>query len=464
MTELNRELLRAGVAYADQWLAYRQQAREIPGIAVAVQHDQELLLSNAYGSANIEQHVPLTPHHLFRVASHSKMFTATAIMQLAEQGRLRLDDPLATYIPWLQRQERLTGVTIRQVLNHAAGIVRDGSNADHWQLDKPFPDAAELQRLVEDGGAVLDANETFKYSNVGYSLLGLVIEAAGGLPYNDYVATHIVAPLGLSETGPEPAARAQQRLVTGYTARQFGLPRRPIPYVDTHALSAATGFYSTAEDLCRFGAAHFLGEHRLLTDASKREMQQPYWKVEQAETHYGLGFAIQTIGERKVVGHGGGFPGQSTNTLIDPVDRLVVSVLINVNEANANAAPLAIGVMKILDFAQKQARLSEAPAWPYETFTGRFFNTWGVTDIVAFGNALVDIGPDADDPVQRVTELRVIDANTLKITSTNGYGSPGETIRYLRDPSGTPTAIVAGGLTMYPEQAYRNRLGTRPKA
>jgi CubicO group peptidase (beta-lactamase class C family) len=458
MTELNHELLRDGVAYADRWLAYRQQVREIPGIAVAVQHDQELLLEKAYGSANLEDDVPLTPQHLFRVASHSKMFTATAIMLLAEQGRLRLDDPLATYIPWLEQQQRLAGVTIRQVLNHAAGIIRDGSNADHWQLDKPFPDGTELQRLVEDGGAVLNVNETFKYSNIGYSLLGLVIEAAGGSPYNAYVAEHIVARLGLSDTGPEPDGRAQARLATGYTARQFGLARRPIPYVDTHAMSAATGFYSTAADLCRFGAAHFLGEEHLLTDASKREMQQPYWKVEQAETHYGLGFAIQTIGDRKIVGHGGGFPGQSTNTLIDPVDRLVVVVLINVNEATANAAPLAIGVVKILDFAQKQTRVTEAPAWPRETFTGRFFNTWGAMDIVAFGDALMAAGPDADDPVQRVTTLQAVDADTLRMTSANGYGSPGETIRYVRDASGTPTAIVAGGLTMYPEHAYRTRL------
>jgi CubicO group peptidase (beta-lactamase class C family) len=458
MSELNRELLRDGVAYADQWLAYRQSVRDIPGVAFAVRHDQDLLVSKTYGSANLEHDVALTPQHIFRVASHSKMFTATAIMQLVELGRLRLDDPLSTHIPWLRDQPRLTNVTIRQVLNHAAGIIRDGSNADHWQLDKPFPDAAELRRLVADGGAVLNANETFKYSNIGFALLGLVIEAAGGSPYNAYVAEHIVAHLGLSNTGPEPDAETVERLVTGYTARRFGMPRQPIAFIDTHAESSATGFYSTAEDLCAFGAAHFFGNEQLLTDSSKREMQQPYWKVEQADTHYGLGFSVQTIGERRVVGHSGGFPGQSTSTMIDPVDRLVVVVLVNANEPTTNATPLATTVVKILNFALTQANSTPAPAWPLEQFSGRFYNMWGATDIVGFGNALIATSPDADDPVQRVTELGVIDADTLRLNATSGYGSQGESIRYIRDRSGTTTAIVAGGVTAYPEDVFRERL------
>ncbi|MDQ6670558.1 MAG: beta-lactamase family protein [Chloroflexota bacterium] len=459
MSGLNRELVLDGLAYADRWLAYRQEAREMPGLVVAVQLDQDLLLSKAYGSANLDGHIALTPQHIFRVASHSKMFTATAIMQLVEQGRLRLDDSLATHIPWLQSLEELAAVTVRQVLNHSAGIVRDGSDADYWQLEKPFPDGDELRRLAEDGAAVMHANETFKYSNIGFSLLGLVIEATGGLPYNAYVKRHIVDRLGLADTGPEPDGCVLDRLVSGHSARRFGRPRRTIPHIDTRAMSPATGFYSTAEDLCRFGAAQFRGNVQLLSDASKREMQQPYWKIEQAEAHYGLGFSVQTIGERRVVGHNGGFPGQSTSTMIDPVDQLVVVVLINANEANMIAAPIATAMVKIIDFALKQPGASvDASVSPREAFIGRFYNMWGPVDVVAFGNALVAVSPDADDPVQRVTELRVVDEDSLRITSTNGYGSPGEAVRYVRDASGAATAIVSGGMHAYPEEIFRERL------
>ena len=114
------------------------------------------------------------------------------------------------------------------------------------------------------------------------------------------------------------------------------------------------GFYSTAEDLCRYAAAHFFGDTTLLSDASKREMQQPYWRVAQADTHYGLGFSIQEIDGRRYVGHGGGFPGHATHTLFDPKDRLAVVVLTNL--ASGPAATLTHAIIKMIHFALATAR------------------------------------------------------------------------------------------------------------
>ena len=106
--------------------------------------------------------------------------------------------------------------------------------------------------------------------------------------------------------------------------------------MQTNALAAATGFYSTAKDLSRYAAAHFLGDATLLADASKREMQQPYWHSTQTDTHYGLGFTIVDIGERRLVGHSGGFPGFVTRTMFDPKDRLVIVVLTNASRGAAD--------------------------------------------------------------------------------------------------------------------------------
>src|ERR1700694_3528796 len=102
------DAIKDALNYADEWLAYRREFREIPGLVVAVRRDQEALLSKGYGFAQLEPAVALTPQHIYRVASHSKMFTATAIMQLVEQGRLRLDDRAAVCLPWLSAE-----VTIR---------------------------------------------------------------------------------------------------------------------------------------------------------------------------------------------------------------------------------------------------------------------------------------------------------------------------------------------------------------
>jgi len=454
---IDKDLLRDGVAYADLWVSYQQDRRAIPGVVVAVRHGDELLLSQGYGHADLEGGVPMTPRHIFRVASHSKTFTATAIMQLLERGALRLDDRLAAYIPWLERQEGLARVTIRQALNHAGGIVRDGNEADYWQLDGDFPDQEGLRRLAEDGGAVLATDETFKYSNIGYALLGQVVEVAAGLPYNEYVGRHVVAPLGLRDTGPETDDRARERLATGYTRPRLGLPRRPIPDTLTGAMSPATGFYATAEDLCRYASAHFFGNEELLSDAAKREMQQPYWKIDGSDERYGLGFSVVEIGDRRLLGHGGGFPGHATRTMFDPKDRLVVVVLNN--ETGGPAGLLATAIVKIIDFALRQPRRPRRPEGrpaPYERFTGRFVNLWGATDVAAFGDTLAVLNPDDDDPVKEVTRVVVEDDETLRIKETNGYGSPGEAMRYARDAAGRVTK-VAGGVTLYPPDIFRER-------
>jgi CubicO group peptidase (beta-lactamase class C family) len=448
MGQINQDLLRDAVVYADQWVAYQQERRDIPGVVVAIQSGDQILLAHGYGYADLERQIPMTAAHIFRIASHSKTFTATAILQLLEAGKLRLDDPLANSIPWLQPLGDLARVTVRQALNHTTGIVRDGDNADYWSLDYAFPDRAELQRLVEEGGRVLAPNESFKYSNIAYALLGLVIEAASGLPYNQYVKREIVDRLGLADTGPEIDAHARARLAVGYTARRFGLPRRPLAEADTRALSAATGFYATAPDLCRYAAAHCFGDETLLSDASKREMQQPYWKADQGGRHYGLGFVVDEVAGRRLVGHSGGFPGYITLTLIDPVDRLAVVAL--TNDAAGPAQLLGHGLVKLIQFALKQPPAPEGSAGSHARFTGRFANNWGVTDVAAFGDSLFVLNPDFDDPVAEVTQLAVEDDQTLRITATSGFAAPGETIRYQRDAAGNITRIIRGGMSAYP--------------
>lgn len=451
MKQLHADLLRDGAAYADQWVAYQQERREVPGIVVAIRHGDDLLLSKGYGYADLERQVSMTPRHIFRIASHSKTFTATAIMQLLEAGRVRLDDPIAAHVPWLAEQGELARVTIRQALNHSSGIIRDGIDADHWHLEHDFPNADTLQHMVEDGGGVLAANERFKYSNIAYGLLGRVIDAVSGVPYNQYVKQHIVDRLGLTDTGPEIDDHARSRLARGYTAPYLGVPRRPIPDIDTRALSPATGFYATAEDLSRYALAHCFGNEELLSDASKREMQQPYWGVEQSDGSYGLGFSMLKVGERQLSGHGGGFPGYITRTMFDPRDRLIVVAL--TNTAGGPAEVIVRAIVQILDFALKQPTAAGGDA--YTRYTGRFASLWGVTDVARFGDTLVALSPEGDEPVKNVTRLAVEDDDTLRIAETGGYGSPGERVRYTRDAEGRVTKVVFGGTSAYPPEIYR---------
>jgi CubicO group peptidase (beta-lactamase class C family) len=463
MTKLDEKVLGDALAYADRWIAFRREVRDIPGLVVAVQYGDQPVFSRAYGLAQLEPAVPMTTRHIFRIASHSKTFTATAVMQLVEQGRLRLDDRASAYIPWLA-----SDVTLRQLLNHASGIIRDGIAADFWRVEMPFPDLATLREFADEFTILQDpANQLFKYSNIGFALLGIVIEAVSGTSYNAYVQEHIVERLGLADTGPEFDPDLAARLVTGYTQGVLGVPRRPVPNIDTRALSPATGFYSTALDLCRYASAHRHGNDALLSDTSKREMQHASWKVEGSEDWYGLGFTVQLIGKRHLVGHGGGFPGQSTRTLLDPVDGLIVVVLSNTSAPDGLAAPLAAELVRIIDFAQDKARQAvdstQTTTWPLDRYTGRFANIGGVTDIAAFGNALIELDPESDSPTRFVTDLEVVDADTLRIARAGGYASPSELVRYERDAEGATLRVVAGGVSSYPEDVFRKRYADQPR-
>ncbi|HEY1293113.1 MAG TPA: serine hydrolase domain-containing protein [Chloroflexota bacterium] len=451
MTGLDRAALLEAAGYVDSWIAFRREQRDVPGLVVAIRQADELVLCQGYGCARLDPRVPMTPDHVFRVASHSKMFTATAIMQLVEQGKLRLDDRADAYISWLTSE-----VTLRQLLNHAGGVIRDGVDADFWRVEQPFPDVATLRTLAPDA-TILPPNTTFKYSNIGFGLLGQVVESVSGASFNQYAQEHIVQRLGLASTGPELVPDVLDRCVTGYTGKVLGVPRRGVPTIDTRALSPATGFYSTAEDLCRFAAAHWPGDETLLADASKREMQHAAWTIEHSEERYGLGLIAERIGERDTVGHSGGFPGQSTRTLFDPVDRLAVVVLSNTSDGDGRAGPLAAQIVRFIDFAQRHPGGSGADLAPY---TGRFANAGGAVDIVAFGGKLFGLSPESENPSKFVWELEVIDADTLRIAKCGGFEYPGESIRFERDAAGNTQRMIAGGVSLYPEAIFRERYAT----
>jgi CubicO group peptidase (beta-lactamase class C family) len=298
---------------------------------------------------------------------------------------------------------------------------------------------------------VLERNERFKYSNIGYGVVGLVVEAVSGQSYSDYVLEHVVARLGLRDTGPELDASRGDEYATGYSTLEALDRRLPIDPVDTRALASATGFWSTAEDLCRYAAGHVLGDERLLSDASKRRMQRGEWEVEGSDDRYGLGFGIHKIGERRMIGHGGGFPGHITRTLFDPVDGLTVVAL--TNAIDGPARELAVGIVKLVDSALDSSKTPDdteaAAAADLVSYTGHFAALWGLTDVVDLGGRLWLVAPNQPDPTVAMEKLEIVDADTLRIAEAGGYSSPGETVRYTRS-DGRVTSVLLGGTSVIP--------------
>jgi CubicO group peptidase (beta-lactamase class C family) len=450
MSELSRAAVLHAVRYFDTWVAFRQRYARIPGVQAAVLHGDEVLLSSAYGEADVETGTPLTTRHLFRVASHSKMFTATAVMQLTEDGALRLDDPAGQWLPFLA-DTPLSDTTIQDLMAHGAGVTRDGHDGDHWQLFRAFPDEAGLEAIGLDRADVLPVNERFKYSNIGYSLLGMAIAKAAGQSYHAYVREHIVDRLELADTGPdyEPARAAEY--ATGYSSLAYADRRIPIEHVDTDAMAAATGFFSTAHDLVRYAAGHFHGDERLLSDGSKRRMQRTQWKTGR-DSEYGLGFDVSEVGDRRVLGHGGGYPGHITNTKFDPIDRVAVSVLTNAIDGEAGTH--AMNLFRLVELAANPKEQPGSTDIDLDRFCGRFANLWGVLDVVRLGDRLYQMDPTVDDPTHEPITLSVVDERTLRMTGENGFASPGEELRFEFGDAGIESVRGGSGTTAYPYDRF----------
>jgi CubicO group peptidase (beta-lactamase class C family) len=460
--ELTPAAVRSAVDYWDSWLAFRQTFDRLPGVQAAVWHGDELVLSTAHGTADIGSGAELTASHLFRVASHSKTFTATAVFRLLEAGRLRLDDRVDAWLGWMVGQP-LGDRTLRELLAHGGGVVRDGLDRDFWQLARTFPDQAALQAAATERADVLPANQEFKYSNIGYALLGQVIEAVSGSSYGDFVQGEVLDRLGLRNTGPELDPAREHDYAVGYSSLAYADARIPIDHVNTRAMAAAAGFYSTAEDMCRYASAHFLGDERLLTDRSKRLMQRSEWNVEGADSHYGLGFAIQEVGGRRLVGHGGGYPGHITNTLFDPVGRFAVSVLTNAIDGPAEQLVTAGVALVNLAAQSPQAPVPAVDQAGMDRLCGRYANLWGVLDIVRLGGALYAIDPSASDPTEEPLKLDVTGPTTVRVGHEHGYGSAGETMEFDLTDDGQVRSVGGSGGTSWPFDVFSTAVAARDR-
>lgn len=428
------ELDEATLATIDRWVDYRVWHSRVPGAQVAIGSGGKLIFSAAYGFADLERRVSMRPDHLFRVASHSKTFTATLVLQLVEQRRLNLDDRVGDHVAELNDHE-LGDIVLRELLEHTGGVLRDGEDADFWLGMRPFPDYEEMITLVSVGPK-RPPGELFAYSNLGFGLLGAVLTSVTGQPYAELVRQHITEPLNLTNSAGHYVSERADDYARGYTGLATGVQRQPLDHIDTRALDAATGVTSTAEDLVSYFGAHALGDVRLLTDRSKRLMQRTANLVDTTKPDgpsYGLGMANESFDEHRTVGHGGGYPGHITRSLLDPETGLVVVAL--TNAVDGPASQLAAGILKLIDNAVAHPATDGQPFDEVLDRVGRYHNLWGMLDIGVVGSRLLALHPAEWDPLDGADELEVVDHDHFRIVAGSGYGSIGEFVKFAADGS-----------------------------
>jgi CubicO group peptidase (beta-lactamase class C family) len=427
-------------AWVEGQLAYRG----LPGVVVGVVSDQQLVWAKGFGFADLKAKLPMTETTKFRMASHSKLFTAIAIMQLREEGKLRLDDPVANYLPWFKAKPAGDDdgpITIEQLLSHSSGLPREAG--DHWTSFE-FPTADELRRLYADRHAAFAPSVRWKYSNLAYSVAGMIIEQVTGERWADYVERNIFKPLGMLDSSVD---RDVPGLAVPYGRRMPDGSREVLPFVDARGMAAATGVTSNLEDMAKFVSAQFRkgprGGAQIVSTGSLREMHRVRSVEENWTSGTGLGFDISRIKDRTWVGHGGGYPGNTTQTLIQLDDKVGVIVLTNTNDSNpsdiARQLIATVGAAVAKASASKPATTWD-PAWA--RFAGLYRGRNGDSQVVLLNQKLVLITPNAPSVDNQVT-LEPLGDGRFRFAAPTGGGAVGEVVRFV-EQTGRPMRMYIG--------------------
>lgn len=427
------------------WLDGQVAYRGLPGIVVGVVADQDLVWAAGFGFADTQAKRPMTAATKFRMASHSKLFTATAVMQLRDQGKLRLDDRVSKYLPWFQAlpaEPDAAPITIEELLTHSSGLPREAG--PHWTTYE-FPTQDQLRNLTPERQAAFAPEVRWKYSNLAFSLAGMIVESVSGERWADYIQKHIYQPLGMSASSVDQDVSG---LAVGYGRRMPDGSRVIMPFIDARGMGAATGVTSTVEDMAKFVSAQFrtgpMGGRQILSTASLREMH----RVRMLENNWtqgtAIGFAVSRIRDKVYVGHGGGYPGYTTQTLIQLDGKVGVIVLTNTNDSNPN--DIAIQLMNTVGEAVAKATAVEPnvvawdPSWA--RFAGLYRGRGGDSHVVLLNRRLVIIAPNApnlDNPIR----LEPIGNGLFRYVAPVGGGPVGEVVRFVEE-GGRVVRMITG--------------------
>jgi D-alanyl-D-alanine carboxypeptidase len=306
--------------------------------AVLITKHGKPVFSGAYGLADREKKTPNELNTRFRIGSMNKMFTAVAVLQLAQNGKLKLTAPLGEYLTDYPNKDVATKVTIHHLLTHTGGT------GDFFgpEFDAHRPELRTLQdyvKLYGKRGLQFEPGSKWAYSNYGFLLLGVIVEKVSGQDYYDYVRDHVYSPAGMTSTGSLPEDQPVPRRSVGYT-KLGGESWHPntdtLPYRGT----SVGGGYSTVEDLQKF--ANALENHKLL-DAHHTELLTTGKVDTGSGDKYAYGFMDRTEAGVRSFGHGGGAPGMNGELTIYPQSGYVIAVLANIDPPAAGRIASFIG-------------------------------------------------------------------------------------------------------------------------
>ncbi len=312
-----------------------------PGAAVIVVKDGKVIFRKGYGLANVELGVPVEPDMVFRLGSITKQFTAVAVLMLAEQNKLSLDDDITKFLP--DYPTKGSKITIEQLLTHTSGIKNYTSLPEWLSLWRKDMTVKEIIDLFKDQPMDFAPGERWSYSNSGYVLLGAIIEKVSGQAYQAFIEKNIFTPLGMKHSYYDNTSRLIPRRVTGYSKAPDGY--RNAAYLSMSQPFAAGSLMSSVDDLALWDAA--LYTEKLVKQQSLKRAWTPRLLNNGKSAHYGYGWGISVYEGHPIIEHGGGVNGFTTYSLRMPDDRALVAILTNRDSMGPGAVAFKIAALAI---------------------------------------------------------------------------------------------------------------------
>ncbi len=453
------------VKLLDFWIEEQIIHRNIPGLAVGFVHDQDLVWSKGYGFSDIAAQTSVTPDSIFRIGSITKLFTSTAIMQLRDNGRLRLDDPVNKYLPWFELKRNFednTPITIRHLLTHTSGLPREAA-FPYWTTHE-FPSREEVRSVVPSQTAVYPPATRYKYSNLGMALLGELVAEVSQEAYPDYIASHILDPLEMRHTSAAPTAQHRSRMVTRYMRRMSDGSRKIFDYYSMNGMAAAGDMVSNVHDMARFAALQFrtgpaAESEQVLKGSSLLEMQRPHWVYPSWTGGRGLGFGISHRDGKTFVSHGSWIGGSRTHLLMVPGEKMAVIAMVNADDGSpsffSNEIYRVLGAALAAAESPRPDALQGSTSWT--RYLGSYSDPWGWEYKVVILNGKLMMYehsyPPEEHAAQSLSHLTPVSENTFRL-------SDGEPVVFELDEHGMVARIKRRYEYLFPVLPADGRAGS----
>jgi CubicO group peptidase (beta-lactamase class C family) len=415
---------REAVYLLETWIESVIDFDRLPGMSIAVVHDQELVYAKGFGYVDVEKRVKATPGTIYSICSISKLFTAIALMQLRDAGRLSLDDLVSEHLPWFAPEMVNPGArppTLGDLLRHSSGLPTEPDFTVWSEPDLLYPSREDLIERVSSLKMSYPTNTNFNYSNLGYSLLGEVVSVVSGMDYRDCMQQNILEPLGLEATTPYlPKDLLGSKMAIGYGRWPRKGSRVEITSCDARALTPARGFASTVTDLAEFAMWQFRvldgKDDDVLSQQTLREMQTVQW----SDPEWGFGFSIWHMDDSDFVGHQGGCPGYKSQIILCPEEKIAVVAMVNATDAPQFT--LVFRAYEIMAPVLKAPSDKEEGPREWTNYTGYYTadKSWSEAELLEWDGSLAVMWVPTDNPVGSLTSLRHVEGNVFRQVRSDG--------------------------------------------